>query len=655
MQGEYFWSVTVEQGSIQAAIWTIKDGVADVITVSNPASWENDESLVSAGDYVLSSCIQNLPDDATEPTKAVFGVAAHWVSDGQIERAHLDKIRLLCNKLSLNPTGFVVLPEAIAHFLKSEEKTPISGVVIGVNDENLDVSVFRLGSLVGTVNVARSESVVSDVVEGLTRFGGLEPIPSRFLLYASKAQDLEEVKQTLIQADWVHEGDALKFLHTPKVEVVENKKKMVAVSLAGASEIAQSTAVTFDSGGEKQKEVENKKEDHANLGGVVDASSLGFVSERKLKVEVAFLKKIDLKKLKFLPIVLIPILLLVGFVAWWVLPHAEVNIVVTPKKIGGNQKVVFDVKAGGVDYSKLIVPAKTVSADASGEKTRTTTGTKTIGNPAKGKVTFYNAGESVVVSSGAILTGSSMQFSLDSEVTVASGSAASIATGQGNITSVGVGADYNLAGGTIFSVGNYSNNLQAKNDSDLSGGSSQDVTAVSKDDVESLSKDLLEQLTGVGKDNIKTSLEREFLLVDDSLVATPSAKQLDHEVGDEAATVKLTETVKVNGVSISKKDMISLARKIYESQVSKGFSLSDDQIDFELKMKQTNFVINLLPSINPDQIKTKIAGKSLSEARKILSSIPGFTDVQIRIKPNIGFLQSLPHIPGNISIGVSAK
>lgn len=672
---EYFWSIAIEQGSIQAAIWTIKENAAHVVAISNPSSWENDESLVTACDYVLSSCVQDLNIPASnEPTKTVFGVPPYWVSDGQIERAHLDKIRLICNKLSLNPSGFVVMPEAIAHFKKFEEKAPISAVIIGVNEQSLDVSVFRLGNLSGTVNVVRSDSVTDDVVEGLARFGTMEPLPSRFLLYSSHPQDLEEVKQLLIQADWDNKDDKVKFLHTPKVEEVASQEKMVAVSLAGGAEIAQVSVVTYES--KKETKDSQEKENNVQLSeglqttgqGVVDASSLGFVSggdyrEKNEEVpeplkKVSHVKLPDFKQYYFVAVILIFFILVGGFVAWWFLPKAQVAIIVSAKKIGGDQKIIYDTNAVSIDALKLIVPAKSISTTLSANKTKTASGTKTIGTPSKGSVTFYNVGGAVTIPAGTTLSASNLQFSLDNDVQVASASgAASAATTNGNITAGGVGADYNLASGTFFTVGNYSiSTLQAKNSSDLSGGSSQDVVAVSSDDISTLSTQLIGQLTDEGKSSLKTNLLNNNIFIADSIVATPSAQEADHQVGDQAATVKLTLTAKVSGLTVSRLDMNSLAQKIYQNQIPRGYTLKDAEIDFNLGVKNTTFMINLLPNINSNDIAARISGRSIDDAKKILSSqIPGFVDLQVKITPNIILLQSLPHVAQNITVGESAR
>ncbi len=246
---------------------------------------------------------------------------------------------------------------------------------------------------------------------------------------------------------------------------------------------------------------------------------------------------------------------------------------------------------------------------------------------------------------------------MDNDVQVASASgAASAAIVKGNVTAQGFGADFNLAAGTFFSVGNYSTtDLQAKNDSDFSGGSSQDVVAVAKDDADSLKTDLIVQLTGQGKDNLKSNLSRDNLLVENTVNISPTSADYDHQVGDQAATVKLRLTAKVTALSVSRKNIDDLARQLFQSQVPSGYILNDDQIDFVFGQNDTDFMINLLPVVKPDDLANKISGMTETEAKKYLSRVPGFVDAQIKVTPGILALHFLPHLAKNISISLSGK
>jgi hypothetical protein len=245
---EYYWSLVVESGWVQAGVWTIEDKKARVICLSPSLPWEADEDLVEAANAALSKAVQDLDEEANEPSKTVFGVPPSWVGEGQIKKEYLEKIRMICSKLSLSPSGFVVLPEAIAHAVKLEEGSALTGVVVGLGKSVLDVSVFRFGNLVGTVNVGRSVSVTDDVIEALARFDAGESLPSRFLLYDGRDAELEDVRQVLLKTDWdsVFKGK-MKFIHPPQIEIVDPEDKAMAVSLAGASEIGEVEGVVVDS------------------------------------------------------------------------------------------------------------------------------------------------------------------------------------------------------------------------------------------------------------------------------------------------------------------------------------------------------------------------------------------------------------------------
>src|SRR4030042_3805123 len=234
---EYFWSLLIEPGWVQAAVWRINDNKVQVISMSSSSAWELDEELTSSIDACLSSAVQDFPEEVSVPTKTVFGVSSSWVSEGQIKEDYLAKIKRICSDLSLTPVGFVVLPEATAHYFKAEEGAPLNAIILGISKESLEISLFRLGSLVGISQVARSVSIVDDVSEGLARFVSNEAFPSRIILYDGREGELEEIRQNLIKANWEDYGK-IKFLHTPKIELLDPERKVYAVSLAGGAELA---------------------------------------------------------------------------------------------------------------------------------------------------------------------------------------------------------------------------------------------------------------------------------------------------------------------------------------------------------------------------------------------------------------------------------
>ena len=233
---ELFWSLIIEPEWVSAGVWKIRDNKVQVMSVSPPSPWSVDEELVSACDTSCSYIIQNFPEDVDPPKKTVFGVVSSWVDGGEIKNDFLAKIKKVCSELFLTPVGFVVLSEALSNYFKSEEGSNVNAIFLGISGGSLELSIFRLGKLVGTSQIARSVSVVEDLTEGLSRFYSGEAYPSRIILYNTKEDELDEIRQELIKADWENYKE-IKFLHTPKIEIVTSDIKLYAVCLAGGAEM----------------------------------------------------------------------------------------------------------------------------------------------------------------------------------------------------------------------------------------------------------------------------------------------------------------------------------------------------------------------------------------------------------------------------------
>ncbi len=704
---EYYWALVLESDWVQVGIWKVKEEKAEVISVSPATPWGEDEELVSAADAALTSAIQNLTEDVSEPSKTVFGVSSAWVSKGQIKPEYLEKLKSLCSKLSLEPAGFVILPEAIAHFFKSEEGSPLSAVVLGVGNENLEVSVFRLGTLVGTSQVARSVSIVDDVSEGLARFTGGDPLPSRFLLYDGKEGELEETKQALLKAQW-DDYEKLKFLHTPKAEIISPDKKVIAICLAGASEIADVFEVYTGREKKETKEKEVPSQETENLvtpEKPVSPEDVGFVvgqdvaaskipeDRKKPEIEPSkkpaprFEKKFNfgilnkmkekLSGLRFptgrRPLILggaiFLLLIVVGFILWWFLPKAVVTIYVAPKKLDEKVSIFIDTKARSPDFEEKILPGKLIDTNVSGEKTKSTTGTKTVGEKAKGTVEIRNGtAEGIRVPAGTtILTATNFEFSLDSAASVsAAQSTTSPGTVNVDVTAADIGAEHNLAKDESFKVGNYLKaDLEAVATADFSGGSSRDIAAVSADDQESLEEDLTEELLDKAEQELKISISDDEFFIDESLVATVSTKDFSNKVGDEASNLKLDLTLEASGLVIEKVRLDDLVKEVLKDKVPSGFILREDQIavTFDLQDSEggvfeflATIDVNLLPEVKPDEIAKKIVGRYPPLAQDFLTTIPGFTRAEINLKPKLpGRLGTLPHVIKNLTIELAAE
>ncbi|HKC04632.1 MAG TPA: hypothetical protein VKC54_02065, partial [Patescibacteria group bacterium] len=438
---ELYWSLVIEPGWIQAGIWYIGESSAEVVSVSPPTAWETEQEIIGAADAALSSCVQKLPENYTEPNKTVFGVPSSWVKDGEIQEIHLADIKTLCTELSLTPVGFVVLPEAIAHLYKSEEGSPLNSVIVGLGKESLEVTVFKLGNLVGSTKVSRSVSLTEDVTEGLSRFEGASPLPSRIIVFDGKGGELEEARETLTRASW---DDDVKFLHAPKVEIFPSDRKVIAVSLAGANEIghvSKVSEVANEDGAIGPETEDSELENITQPEEDITPEKLGFIVGEDVSTTVtptspvinspsnlpkvptvnyiqktknlfhAFSKKIsDKQQFKKKPIINIAVallsLLLIAGVFWWFYPKASITVFVSPKQFSQDANISFST-SGTSNLSAGIIPGAVIVSKVNGDKTKATTGTKLVGDKAKGTVVIGNTtSNDINLSAGTVLVSS---------------------------------------------------------------------------------------------------------------------------------------------------------------------------------------------------------------------------------------------------------
>jgi len=342
---------------------------------------------------------------------------------------------------------------------------------------------------------------------------------------------------------------------------------------------------------------------------------------------------------------------------------AQITIFVTPRRTQENVQIIFDSN-GQFDQGSGIIPARLVTDSVSGEKTKSTTGTRLIGNKATGSVQIANGnGTAINLSSGTILTSASgFKFVTDKEASV-SGQLlpGSPGTATINVTAFDIGSAYNLAKGEVFSVGNYSKALVAATSTgDFGGGSSQQISAVSKDDMARLEEDLTNELSLNVKTILSGKVSESEVFVDDLVALEPTRENYDRNEGDQADSLKLSLELGATGLAADRTKLLDYAKNMLNSKAPTDYSLSSEQIDFKFTFvseedgKYTYDVVvggNFLPNVDIEKIKSTIIGKNSSVAMEHLNAIPGFdhADVSLKIKfpPP---LKTIPRISKNILI-----
>lgn len=392
------------------------------------------------------------------------------------------------------------------------------------------------------------------------------------------------------------------------------------------------------------------------LGIIKTIFSKLFIVLKKLK----FIKKLRFKlpmskngKNKLLiPIILIVILLLGFFVFYLFGTKTEIVLNIKPRVVEQNKDVVFSTSPS-TSPSELNIVGEEVSISEEGTASANATGKKEIGTSAKGKVTIFNNNiNEINLSSGTKITSSNgLSFTLDDAIKIASASSDPFegikpSKKDANVSASSIGQTYNLPSGTKFSIED-DPLIAAKNDTPFSGGTKKEVTVVSKKDIDNLIADLPKTLEEKAKSDLTHKIEKDKSLIPIFTKTDIIDKKLNKKQGEEANKVTLTATISYIGLSYSKNDLYSLAQSLIKDSVpnnltAKKENITVDMKEAKLKEKSITASINikalLEPTIDENELRSSLSGKSYNNAKTLLLKIPQADNAEISFKPNIPFL-----------------
>lgn len=680
---ECFFALQVGPELVKSAVWAIEAGQVKILSSGGVRTWETEEELLEAVDATLSSAAENLAPfpNFKEPSKAVLSLCPSWVEENKIIPAKLQILKKIAKKLELTFTGFVVSNEAVIFQLKSTEGIPATAILVCLGKNKILVSLVNLGKVIGSALVDKSGDLGADLIEGLSRVTTEAIYPARILVYGDE-EKLEEARQELVSYSWHQAG--VNFLHLPKVEVLNSDFEIKAIALAGGREMAGVKKI--EESPVSQPEGDLLKEETEALGFVKGEDISKKVQLKLPKFNLSWLKTVNLNFLsrflvrttKVFPqrlplvtsLVVVALLIFGGILItlFWFLPKAELILFVKPELLEKDFTVKLDPELKIADSENLVLPAEKIEVVLEREKTGGTSGTKLVGESAKGEVTVYNgtSQEKTFLSGTIIRSSSGIEFTFDDDVAVASqsGTAAEPTPGKATVTvtALKIGAEGNLAPETNFAIANYSqSDYVAKNNSSFSGGTSREVQVVDKKDQEKLVSELIVELEKEAKKELVAKVAADKKLIEDSLTSQVVGKTFGQEVGEEATEVKLALQVKFSALSFSETDFRSLIEEEIQAAVPDGFEYNpkESEIAFDLdKVTEdgkalflAHFKAKLIPALDLDQIKKNLVGKHVVIGQTYLNNLPNVDSFEAKIKPRLpGGLATFPRMTKNIKI-----
>lgn len=657
-------------------------------------------------DKAISQAESTLPQNI-ETQKTIFGVKEDWVEEKQIKKEYLARLKKVSDELGLTPIGFLVIAEAITHFLGKEEGVPVSAILVEVGKKKIAVSLLRAGRVIETKRTRVEDSIAKTTDRILHHFTNYEVLPSRIILFNGKNE--EDLSQELIGHSW---SKSLPFLHVPQITTLPNGFDAKAILFGAASEMG--FEVLSDTQEEKSQ-IETKETPEEPIEEKISKEShtqdFGFVIEKDVskqthhpippvKTRGSLLQEIkpflvagaslipvdkisaikdtihvphivpDLRRRKIIFILPLIILIFIGFLLLYAMGlKATIVLHVKPNIVEKNQDVVFSTNST-TDFAKNIIAVEPLVVTKDGSLTEAATGTKEIGEKAKGAVTIFNNSlqSYTFQKDSSIKSTNDLEFTLDESVTIASasGDASSPAPTQKklSITAKEIGKEYNLPSGTKFIIGTFPvTTIVAKNDSAFSGGSKKEVSAIAKEDIDKLASQLPKSLEKQAKEEMMKKISEDKEILPDFTDIVLSKKEFDKDVGDEGKSVKLKATVSYQTFLYKKSDIDSFAKDLIK-QSANNMSFADEDINIEIKNikqkkdKETTAIISvkatLIPTFDNQKLQKIISGKSFEDTTDILSKLPQISGIDIMLHPNVSFLPKLlPRTAQNISFEVS--
>lgn len=244
-----------------------EEGKLKIVGKSENAFFTNFEELpfnelLESLDKTISEAEETLPPDV-ETKKTVFGVKESWVEEKKIKKNYLSMLKKLCDELSLQPIGFMVINEAISHLLSKEEGAPLSAVLVEITKQKATLTLFRAGKILET-HSAKIEDSISKTVDRILHHFTVEVLPSRLIVF--NGTESQALAQEFIAHQW---SKSIPFLHVPQISVLPQGFDGKAIVFGAAEQMGFSvldslgdiTAVTFHPD-EKEKQ---KKEAHHTI------------------------------------------------------------------------------------------------------------------------------------------------------------------------------------------------------------------------------------------------------------------------------------------------------------------------------------------------------------------------------------------------------
>jgi len=675
MDGTNFWLIYIQDEQVSVSLISNQNHRYQILATGPKISWDinSEESIVKATDESLSaaSLNANISEDQ-EPESAAFVVPPFWVgTDGKIAVPKLKLIKNICKELKIRPSGFLAEDESIVEEANQSDGFPASFILLHLSKNEFYLSLVYLGHIKERLRKSFEGEFNGQILEStLLEFNSESALPPQIIVFGDVG---ENILSNLKSFPWVGKKNVETFLHLPEIklyseaDVINIFTKVISsqiVSNVSASTINEETVPTEteENSSPVSEELSLEETDPASLGfssadedlsdqlppteNIPEPNLDPFVPEQlpppaiknlpKINFSLSFLKKIKLPKIKFsnlgwIALIILPFLLFIPFF----FAKSNITLFITPYQFNKTVSVTLKVDAG--DLTSSVIPIQKQAFEIKATATVPTTGSKTVGEKAKGEIIVYNKLSQVQnIPKGAILTDSSgKKFELTTSVSVASASSnleqGVITLGQTKtaILATDIGSEYNINKDVQLKFKDFADTIViAKTNANFTGGSKEQIKAVSEKDKTEVQSKINQEIDKNIETKINTELKDVAGIIKETIQSKKNTLDLNREVGEQADELTGTITASVSVFSLTDDIKTKLINQFLSNEPnfsdttfdSDKFSLSFkvNKIDTDKASGELTISGQSTPKIDIASLRKSLVGKTNSNAQNII-------------------------------------
>jgi hypothetical protein len=363
-------------------------------------------------------------------------------------------------------------------------------------------------------------------------------------------------------------------------------------------------------------------------------------------------------------VVVLVFLWYMGFVA---MPRATVSVKTDSSAVQTSLDLTLNPAAKEVDAEEAIVPTVEQKVQKTFSQQVDATGQKDNGTKATGTVSMTAGPCGAIppndVPAGTGLSANSLTYITQGNTSfvpkVTGGKCTWVATAATAVAAQNNGDKYNTGAGPMTVAGR--SDVTAST-SGIAGGTSQIVKIVSQADIDSAKQKIAAQESDPIKQELQSGLTAKSLYpLTDTFKAAEPEISTSVKVGDEAASVTVTQKITYTMLGVKQADLKAVVDKAVEGKIDKNkqqiIDYGLDEAVFKLQNEargSTMVTMEVSPVAGSDldvaDITKRIAGKKTNDAKTIIGEYPGVTEVKVDYSPF--WVTSIPKKTAKITITV---